>query len=502
MSADRSLPFYLNIESLSAWLESISALPPVNAGSQLNQAINQLRKAGCEHTLVFPLLMKLMPTTLHLANALAALLKPGPQKNKTAKIAKLSLQLLRNLALAFHSLLESEHLSIPQKLQAVYFALQLTGQYLRLSNLFHELPSETLWNKSGELFTFAQNNTGLQEDIANKISEFRHQSSIEQVIKRNLLFTLTAFHQQVPTDHQALFAFANEYSDLLKFAQEKSGTCRYIWNYRKGVPYQITQTNRPLYRTEIALDVSALLPPLQSSAIAVKISKQERERLYQLLTGYEKLINETLPSAPIVLTLFSGFKPVYDFLNKLEKLKRIQELSAKIPEQKKQSSFSLEPLEHEKSLMSSFGQVQKQAALQGTPVDGQNVKLLQSKNKNYLHIESKNPTWQIGDLVLLVNKKNAYMAGKILQTQALSNTQSTMVLIEKFTGNLSTQAMQSDQYSHSTAILINQESETPEILLPYDKYRNGAEVQLGSKKARLDSLLDYSPFFAHYRMSY
>lgn len=503
MSENHSLPFDLNDESLAEWLESISKRPPVNAGSQLNQAINQLRKTDRENNLIFPLLMKLTPVTLHSANALATLLRPGAQKNKTAKIARLCLQLPRNLALAFHGLLETDHLSIPQKLQACYFSLQLIGQYLRLSSLFHELPSETLWKKSGEIYTFAHKHHGLEENVTSKIPEFRYQSSLEQAIKRNLLFTITAFRQQSSADNQALFTFANQHSAKLEFIHAQSNSCFFIWNVRQGIPYPIPPFNRPLQKTEIALNTTKLLSDLQSDCFIGPISEQERERVQHCLAGYEQLVDDTVPSAPIALTMISGFRQIHDFLVFQEKLERIQKLSAQIPERKQQADFALEPLEHEKSFLSGgYSQPPQENLMRpGITEAGNSVKLLQGKSKNYLHIESKRSDWQIGELVLLVNKKNAFMIGKILQSNRIDNIQSTMLLIERIFGSFSAQTMQSDHYKNTMAIVINPQSEHPEALLKYEKYRNGIKINLGRKSARLDSLLDYTPFFTRYRIS-
>ncbi len=502
MSETPLLPFELNDESLAEWLESIRNDPPVNSGSQLNQAINLLRKADQENHLIFPLLMKLTPSILHLANVLANLLKPGAQKKKTAKIAKLCLQLPRNLALAFHSLLDTDQLTSPQKMLASYFALQLTGHYLRLSSLFHELPSRTLWDKSGELFFFAHNNNGLKESIATTIPEFKAQSTLEQVIKRNLLFTLIAFHRQTASDNQALFEFATRYSSLLEFDQVKTGGCEFIWNTKKGAPYPIQAINRPVQSYEIALITSKVLRQIETSAIDDGISPPETERIKLYLSVYESMIHETLPSAPIVLKMLVGIKPIQDFLVSQEKLDRINKISGQSLEKASTIDFTLEPLEFEKNTLSVYAQSNEKAAYKGLSNLVERVKLLQSKNNKYLHLECKDTDCNIGDLILLINNKNATMCGKILRIETVTNTQSVILLLEKVSGILSPQTVHCEHHKNTIAILVNAQSDHPEILLDNDNYRNGTELQTSTRTIRLNALTDYGPSFARYSVSF
>ncbi len=502
MSETSSLPFDLDDDSLSRWLQSISSLSAVNAGSQLNQVINQLRRESDDYQLLLPLLLKLTPVTLHIANSLVSALTPGPQPEKTAKVAKLSLLLLRNLSLAFHAMLTADEISIEQKLQADFYALQLIGQYLRFSNLFHELPSETLWNISGELFFFAQQNNALHQSITCKISEFRFQPSIEQTIKRNLLFTISAFHQNSASDNQSLFSFANQYSNLLEFVSGQNKTYQFVWNYKNGVPRQSQLLGQRIIKSEIAIDTSNLLTHLKVGSFTPPLSQPELERVQHHLSGYGKLINDSIPSAPIILNLLSGLSPICDFLNKREKLSRIHKLSSQIKEEQPIRNMTLEPLDYEKNFFSSSRNVLETASSPVAIIVGQTIKLLKTTLNDFVIAEVRDNDYKTGDLAILINKTNALIPGIIKQQKSSSTTSSSYILIEKFLGDLASYPLQTELNNNGQVIVLNEDSDSVQVILPYGKYRNGTKIQFNGKTARLNALIDYSPFFVRYEVSF
>lgn len=494
MSDTSSLPFALTEEDVGKWLDSISGLPPVNAGSQLNQAFKVLKKEDAAGPELLAVLIKLTPPTLHVANTLAVSMKPGAQQGKHAKIAKLNLQLYRHLALLFHSLVEVEVVSVEQKLQASYYALQLIGHYLRISSLLHELPSSTLWQKSGQLFSFAFENELLQHNIFSKIAEFRNQPSVENVLKRNILFSLAAFHKLSVADNQAIFGFANQYAHLIQINYEQTRNCHFVWHYKDGFPNQVSKSDQPLPPKAVAINTTALLPHLQISSFQPVISKPELERLTHHLSGYDKLLNDSIPSAPVLFKMLHGFQEVYGSLHHAEKLSRIYKLSAQAKTETQNSDLSLEPLEYEKSLQNAFSKPEPALDKDGKEISN-TVKILQNKSKDFFNVETRNANVQIGDLVILVNNNNATLTGVVRNSKAIVNTQSTMLLIERIYGMLSTRVVQSGPYQDAEAIMINADSDHPRIILGVRRYHNGTELPLKDITVRLDGLIDYSPYF-------
>ncbi len=506
MSNTSPLPFELTGDSVATWLESISLLSTVNAASKLNKVINQLRKIECDQQLIFPILLKLTPTTLHLSNTLSSTVSHTPnKKNKdiAIKIAKLSMQLFRNLSLAFHSLIDAETLAMEQKQQAVYYALQIIGQYLRISSVFNEMPSETLWSKSGELYSFTTANNCLRQNITVKIPEFKSQSSIEAVLKRNLLFTISASHKLSNADSQAIYSFANQYFHLLELKTDQKKTSLFYWSFKSGIPCQTTQPSQPFNDNDIAIDTTALEELIQSSSFTSNISDSELRRLFRQLSGYKKLIIDSIPSAPVIFNMLSGYPAICDFLNEREKLIRIHKLSAEIAEDRKaEYDMSLEPLVYEKNFFSDSASALNKKTSFATIKMGQPVKCLKTSKENFLIAECKNSDHLNGEPVILINNNNVVIPGIIRQQKSVESLNTTQFLIEKFQGRLAVYNINSDKENSKTVIVINEATDRPEILLATERYHNGSAIAFNNKTARLDSLVEYSPFFVRYQVSF
>ncbi len=489
------IPFDLSTDSLDAWLESISSLSPVNAGSQLNKAVNTLRKSGDDGHLLYPLLVKLTPISLHLSNSLAITAQNNP--GKSSKIAKLSLQLLRNLSLAFHSLIDEEPLEIDPKLQSVYFALQLTGQHLRISNLFHEIPSTTLWNMSGELYVFALENQLLRQAISCKIVEFKSQSTIEAVLKRNLLLTILSSHALSDSDNQALYSFCNRYFNDLDYGDQNGF---FSWNYTGSLPGQSAQAISN--RNELMLDTSKLSERVQTKEISGSFSSTAYEQILRNLSGYQKLMIDSIPSVPIIFNMLSGLSDISAFLQEREKLIKIHKLSSELKEEKHIYDMSLEPLEHEKNFFNSSVETLEKTTSPATIMMGQPIKCLRTTQENFLIIESRKTDLMTGSLIILINKNNAIIPGIIRQQKAIKETNTARLLIEKFQGQLTAYSSNSDNEKNKPIIVANESSVQPEVFLPPDKYHCGNVLEFNFKTARLLSLTEFSPEFVRFRISF
>lgn len=500
MSDSSTLPFELSADSLAGWLESIRLLQPVNAGTQLNQALIQIRKTPCDSSLLLSLLVSLTPATLAQANALIASIQSGPQNAKTIKVIRLILQLFRHLSLAFYALLKSSPLSMPQKLQACYLSLQLIGQHIRVSGLFYELPSVSLWNKSSELYLFAQANQGLDTEIDCKLADFRLQSTIAAVLKRNLLFTFLTCHQPGVKGNQALFTFANQYAHLLEFSAGTGNSCRFVWHLHHGLPFTAIQNQQYRKPTEISLYTGHLLDHLNDELLRNALTAAELERLEEHLSVYQELSNGSLPSSPIRYTLITGFKAVCDTLSIQEKIHRLHVISAQLKDNQRISPLTLEPSEFEKSLLNNVSLPSDNASQSGLDRNNMTVQVLQSKNQRFVHAECKRPGFSAGEIAVLINHRNEAMVGIIRQLNKKTGQDAALLLIERITGTITTHTIRDGQYQDIQAMVVNETTDHAEILLRFDKFRNGTEFSLNNKTVRLVSLVEYSSSLVRYNV--
>ncbi|WP_445366781.1 hypothetical protein ACH5Y9_15865 [Methylomonas sp. BW4-1] len=216
----------------------------------MNLVLKQLSRFNGTAANVLPILVNLTPLTLHLSNGLTNAARSETDiatNTKALKIAKLAIQLLRHLSLAFCRTVETKQLDTSLTQQAIFYALQLVGYCLRSTALFYEMPSTTLWKKSGLLYTIAGELQLLKKPVSSKPQEFKLQSTIEAVIKRNLLFALSKPNQYSTTEISQLFQLVSRHQDRLEISKTPNPDCRFIWNLGSE-PSPMPRTNSTLPR--------------------------------------------------------------------------------------------------------------------------------------------------------------------------------------------------------------------------------------------------------------
>lgn len=505
MPDHKTLPFELNEPEVAQWLNKISKESPINSGSQLNHVLTALRKEKYPADIVLPVLLKLAPVSLHSSNTLSALIKSDVPDSKTLKIAKLSLLLLRNQSLALQQVADAATTENADRLHAVFYALQFIGQYLRLSSQFQELPSETLWQVSGELYITAQQHEQLHQAVSSKITEFRQQHSIFEVLKRNILFTLLGFHQFTASDNQAIYSFCNDNSNLLalKTADDKNNF--FSWKISESIPY-FSQENQKTTGNlrELSIDTKPLIPTLRPASFNTPINQNDLDFLLTICNGYSKQLNDSVPSPPVIFGICIGISASHNFLNQQKRLNRIQQLSSQVVQEEESIiNMSLMPLDFEKKLQDKV-LTQPVSPLRTPSLQSLiNAKITQTTQNDFILAQIQQQQCKIGELTLLINNKNVIFPGIVRQVKSGSDSSSTKLLIEKFKGELAAHNFHSEQNDISGQLIsVNEDGAQPEIILPYAKYRNGSKLLFNNRSARLVSLIDYSLSFARYRINF
>jgi hypothetical protein len=508
MPDPKTLPFDLNEPAVAEWLNEISDESPVNAASQLNQVLTAFRKTKVPDNVILPLLLKLAPVSLHSSHTLSKLLKSGVPDHKTLKIAKLSLLLLRNQSLALLQIANATATEKSDKLYAVFYAIQFIGQYLRLSSQYQELPSETLWQVSGELYITAKQHELLHLPVSSKISEFRQQHCIIDAIKRNILFTLIGFHRLSASDNQTIYGFSNDYGNLIALKHVTDSHDLFSWSIGQNIPY-FSQENQ--HKTgpsqKLSIDTTRLQSILRPASFKAPISNDLIDYLLKVCTGYNKQMNDGVPSPPVIFGLCIGIKACHTYLSQQQRLNRIQHLSAQVKEQAKEEedfiNMSLMPLDHEKKLQDN-ALTQPSSPIPSPSLQSLiNAKITQTNQSDYILAQTQQQGCNSGELILLINNKNAITPGIVRQVKTNADNSSAKLLIEKFKAELTPHNFYSEQNDMSGQLIsVNENSDKPELFLPYAKYRNGSRIQFNNRTARLVSLVDYSLSFTRYRITF
>ncbi len=486
------LPFELTITAATDWLESISHLNCVNSAEQLYKAIKRLRSIDSETTTVLNILLLLTPTILSVCSTIElSFLADTDNKttNNSRKIEKLCFQLLKHYVLAVSHIASTK--TIPEKDQctAIYMALQLIGFSQRLSAIVHQLPTPSLWKKMGELYTLAQDNNILQQEIKHSIKDFNSQKSIESTLKCTLLFSILAPYQCTSSQIKTLFLFAQQHSNLLNINTQETNDC-YFWNPESESPPHRDSTQ--ISDTRITINTRELLPLAQSTDLSTVVDKDVLTHITNQLSAYEELINSVTPSMLMINHLFVGLTDISEYLQKISKLNKIQQLSSQYTETKPKDAFS--------TMSATFDQGASNSGSKDSLLESAiTAKILKTKNDQFVITETNQIDFQVGNIILFCKSDNKTELGIIRQLKTTNQSGTTHTLIEKAPGIPSLELISSPELTDKRALAVNNGKSEPIFFLAPCKLSNGTRIiSTTEKNFTLDKLVDFSPYFMKY----
>lgn len=497
-----ALPFELTTVAATSWLQSLSKLNNVSTANHLNKAIKLFRNADYETDEAFLVLTELTPTILFISDDIESTFlseESNFQNEKTQKIKKLCIQLLRNLSLVFCKFSGQEALSLDNQKLSSYFALQLLGLTQRLLANMHEFPSTSLWGKSSEIYIQSKENNYFDQELALKINKFKTLPNIESVLKRNLLFSILSPYQHTGSEIKELFLFSEQYANLLDFQSNKVNDDFYIWNTDNKSPPQIKKSNQTANASNITISTNKLLTFMESSKFSCSLDQKIQTKIIEKISGYQKAIHSFVPSPPNIKHFIVGVVEIEKYLEKINKLNKIQQLSSQFGNNKPSNNMSLEPMEFEKNHLDSALDMQANKSsdllLQGT----RTVKVLKTKSSHFVIAESNPIDYDIGELVVLCATTLTAELGIIRQIRTTNISGTLHLLIEKIAGTLSALTIEAPEVETKQVLLVENSGKNPEIFIFPSKFSNGTQLKLSLDQSFiLDKLLDHSPLFMRY----
>ncbi len=492
-----NLPFSLTTESLADWLDTLASLPPANAANQLNQALKELRNVKIPAGQLLPLLVNLTPPCMFLSNTLSALnLGEANHKltSKSIKVAKLAIQLIRQLSLSFCTLAESRQLDHSQNQLAIFYALQLIGYCLRSYHLLYEMPSTSLWKKSAALYCLANETDCLEQQQSPKLQEFKAQPTIAAVLKRNILFSLfTPTHYTAPEIDQ-LFQLANQHYDLLDITTEHARDFRFYWNLEGEEPCAVKRVSKHLPEGFLAISCNRFAEALQQRSLETELKLTTHAKLALQLSSYEEVFNSMLIGSSSVYHLLTGFIPVCDYFQEQDKLAKILHVSTGGKPIIRR--MGLVPLDYEKSFYESRHIPSK------TPLPFKNINLVRTGSDMFAIAQSRTLDCCTGDIALLYKEHQPAALAIIRQMAVHDLTGDNNALMEFVQGTCSIFAFIDATGVRSYALVINGETEDPEVFLPPDKYSIDSNIVLNvGITLHLNACVEYNSSFAHFKIS-
>ena len=498
MTSNKSLPFELQPEALAAWLDTLRALPQAQAANQLAQALLQLKDQKCEAAVLLPLLLEMTPLCLRYAHAIATfVISEQPPSAKSHKAIKLSIQLLRQLALLFCQLLEKGTLASADRQSALYYALQCIGHCLRCYCLFYEPPSATLWKKSAALYEWAISEKHLQTPQAITLVEFKSQPSIASVLKRNLLFSVLSPTLYQPNEINQLFLLANHYADQVEISTiPANNDFGFYWDLNdEQPPATVRKAQRPLPLGFLAIDTHKVGMALQQASHAAAIDRKLQSRLSLQLSDYQAVFDSIVPGQTARTEFLFGFKAVSDFLLELNKLQKIRQLSGQ-PQVSNNArhTLALVPMEREKNAFETMSQA---LAKSNTPCKKGNV--LKISHPDYLVAEGNTFDCSIGEIAMFYRYEEPAMLAIVREQSALSISNVMHILMEKIPGPYSIYTIKTSG-TPQQAIVVDETGDDPQVFLPPGKYGVDSQIPLTIEETlHLTAYLESNSFFARFR---
>lgn len=491
------LPFSLTTDSLAAWLDTLASQPPANTANQLNLALKQLRNSPSEPAQLLPLFINLTPPCLLLSNSLSPInLAEGNHKltSKSIKLAKLVTQMLRQLALGFCMLAESRKLDAKQSQQAIYYASQLIGYCLRSYHSLYEIPSSSLWKKSAALYFLATETHCLEQSQSPKFQEFKAQPTIAAVLKRNLLFSIfKPTHYSAPEINH-LFQLANQHYAMLDLGVGHDRDFGYFWNLEGEEPGVIKHAYEHVPEGFLALDCRRLAVSLQQATLKTDLKPATQARLALQLSHYEDVFNGMQIGSSSVYQLLIGFPDVCRYFQEQDKLAKILSLSTGGKPQIRR--MGLVPMDKDRDYFESRHIPNK------APLPFKKVNLMRTNSNRFAIIQSRVLDCGIGDIALLCKEQQPPALAVIRQMTTHDLTGDLHVLLEYIVGTCSIFPFTTDSGAGNHALVINGDTDNPEVFLPPDKYSVDSKLVLKHGiTLHLNACLEYNASFVRFKIS-
>jgi len=495
MNSNVSPPFAFEPDSVTEWLVKTSASETTQASEQLYKALKFINKGSLQAEALYPILEKLTPDVLHHANCLEALFSKTETNlaAKTRKVARLSIQLLRQLGLAYNHLASCNQFDPLQQTLIIKRALQVIALAMRQSALIHERPSETLWKLIGDLYLQAEYNNILQVEAKEKIQVLNKQASIDAAVKQNLLFAMCNPYRFVGEEINALFAFSESHCQQLKMSTQANdlAVSNFYWDYESRVSPQPVYYGA-LTKSKLLLDTHDLCEYLNSKKFSGPLSKETSQNILATLSNYRTVVNSTMPGTPKIYQLIIGFRQIVDFMENPQQYAGCND-------------FELEPLAERgfNSPPEKTGKIWQQS---NSNAFVNTVKVHATLETGLDVAELQTMPNDLGEPAILFASKERPVLCIIRQIQKNAQVNIWRILLEKLSGEVSYVQLSGKSKSKAKAILVRAGDAQREILLPVDKYSTGSDIRVLQRgqqfqELTLTRLVDFTPHYMHYQVA-
>ena len=486
MHTQNKLPFLIETNAINEWLDTVTSKQPIQATNEIYIVLKTLAKHKNEyHKQLTTLLPLIAPATIQLSQHLEHLFCTSEHKSdeKKRKIARLSINTLRYLAILFQKL----SFSIDSNTQlATYYnnCLQISHLCLKQSALFYERPSSELWKIIGKIYQLASEKNILTFKTKDIVVTDKKQNCITENIKTLLLFSLCKPYYLTQADILRLSDLLEQHNDKLIIYNTNSTHCLHSWNYNSALAVQAINPNTEIGFSTLFLDSHALVPLLMS------------ENFYstaEWLTGNQSFIPRLIQAPLLRKKISTGFTNVMGIVEQLKQSEKINQTS--VQALTFIDKLEIQPFNDEKTA-------------KGVPTKS----TFQHKNTSYLIeaivkekigldfilVESDSFSGNTEDLMLILDDENQTQLGIIRSITPFKNNHHR-ILIEKISSEVSAVTLITEK-SENKALLCKIPDNPGFLLLTLHKYTTGSNIRIKNHSFSITRLFEITAYFMLYQI--
>jgi hypothetical protein len=498
MSTLNDLPFKIDIDNISAWLTGLSQLELTYASNELYKVVKIVNKQAIKSDDFYLIIDLLTPATLQFSQKLELLFigKSTKHDRKTKKLARLSTNLLRYLALAYARIAQDDHLQHHQLL-AISRAFEFAGLNMRHNAMLHERQSSALWEKMGTLYQIGFSKNLLDQPTDETEEALKKHTTITAAIKRNILFAICNPYNFSSIEINQLYSVIEQYCELLELK-----TLYKINNSRADFYWPYLELSMPLFmqpdemtQTILHINTSRLINFFQSSKFRVPFAGFKK--IIYRLSKYQEIIHSVVASEPIICNLATGFEHAIALLAKpvIPSGSLGNKYARPTIDESAFNNFKLEPFAGDKIVPNvEINEIWQNS---NNSLGPQIVKVQRAIPNDFCIVEVTKLVTSINQPAILhIREKNILGIIRQIQNPVQLGNNTYQILIEKIVG------VPSCLKSHSESIiLITKNDQSLEVLLPLNKYTSGTKIKLLEGEIMLEKLLEESKYFMHFTIT-
>lgn len=531
-----SLPFELNPESVSAWLDRLPADDRMEACKQVYSSLQTFNRLDSDADVRFRILEVFRPMVFMQSSYLESyiLVSEFPLQRNLRKIAKLTTKLQFELAAGYRTVATTEDFSARfstlEQATVCHRAMQsISISLLRIAQMY-EPPSSGFWKSLKSVYLRAAQNQLLGIDVADELDSVQPRSTIADIVVKTALFSVSNPCRYTQSEMKLLFRL---------FAQTATTT-----------QLQVSDRNA-LPQLPVSINSGDSLPPL----IGInRFDASRRDTLCFDLTPVIGAIPETVESwsptcdqlrpatlnrllyhlgaadKPNLSTVMSNTEVILGLPNALSRFNvdrktRPADVAAPGSSEWLQSpDYELVPLDNDRIPQSSAprapgnsatranstgaGEIWKKRSQTGADSSRMDCDVMLSDLPNHILVELSNDQLKIGEILAIRDSRIPLELGITRWKQTSADTSYVYYGVEKLADKCSLADVFIDTRKFGNTLLLQTtRNRQPRysILLPPKKFRSGTRITVKqavkTTNFKLEKLLESSTEFCHYSLN-